>query len=869
VILTFDLSSLKSSLECVEFLSQKGITISHKLGARLLALNSAHVQFSPVVLEDARPGSALESFLLGTAFIDEARGWKLNSLNELVAGEGVREFLRILPEDDLIKCVSPLEEGKENLLPVRLSRSTELLTPTSISPHSLLSDRKFLEETTLTFLDSDDPALIIASLKKLTRAALLSGKEPLNLFRKAFSREKPEIWKATATTIREMVDQDLGALLEAFLAEGEGEKRKALFRTLLKDSRAKEDALRGEMALQLFLNLQGTKEFFIFLGDNRELLADLMTCYSPYIDELLSRILVAGPRSDADELYQLREFISSIARRDRDVSTRLLREAQKDNPTWQRIMALWMMIPLSPGVKEEQIILSSLIGLMTDTISEPATITMVKALLLKLLPLSLSALTPLYQGLAREFQLFYLEMMDHVYACARAECPLSEAMADILLEELNGTDRAGQRRIIRLKWIREESVQESLKNRIIDHLALVDVMIEEFSAHQEMPEGREILSLAHRMVPDIVPLSLLLLEEKEAAGEDPVDYIQFCARFIYHTAPLPSAPGVREIIAYLDRLTRGESTSAPAAIEGLGLIFSRIREKKTVITRFIQRVIERKALSFESRVKILCNLLMAPHGTPYSRELIESYLLSLLASEELHTTDLSFLLEELNRVLKAGRYLKKEQKLADILAKAIAFKLTQPTIHEIMHTERIIKEPSLFIARYEQSPWTWDEITQALFILLKLFQSVDTPHVTKVRILHLLSHLVRHYCASREEKLSTFYLNEVVLFRVLHEVLPSGREERLFDFVRGMTISLIELVQRGKEEILAHEDFQRFLVKTASFLGGDDAELQREIIKTLILAWRRGSPGAALLLKEARSEEWVSEKLRRLMDLVP
>jgi len=875
VILTFDLSSLKSSIECVEFLAQKGITISHKLGARLLALNSAGIQFSPVVLEDARPSSLLEAFLLNPAFMDEARSGRLAALNEMAATEQIRDYLRFHAEDSMLKCVSPLEEEKENLLPIPAQRTSELLVPTSISPHSLLSDRKFLEETTLTFLDSDDPALIIASLKKLTRAALLSGRDPITLFRTAFSKENPDIWKATASTIREMVDHDLGAHLEAFLAETECDRRKNLFRTIVKDPRTVKDAMWGELIMQLFLNLLGKKEFFFFLADSRETLSRLLPLHPPMLEALLNRVLLSTARFNADELYELREFISAMAFLSPAVGAWLMRNIRKDNPPAVKTLALWLMLPIAQGDDEKEFMLAGLLEILTEPLSSPVLISMQKALLLKYLPRSLMMLTPVYHGLTREFQLFYLEMMEYATMATTKDFELPDEQMELLMMELNGTDKASQRRIMRLRLLRHETIVSRLSAHLLDPLSLVDVIADIFASCRDTQEGEELLSLTARLIPGTILLSLQLLQNKEALGDDRSDYILFIAHFIYHTIPEAQAPGVKESISYLDRLTREEgwTTSSSVAVEGLGLIFSRIREKKTVIARFIQRVVERRALPFETRVRILSNLLLAPHGTPAMREQIESHLLTYLTSGELHTPDLSFLLEELNRILKTGVFIHKTEKLIDILTKAIALKLTQPTIHEIMRTERIIREPSLFLHHYEESPWTWDEITQALFILLKLFTASRSTMAMKERILHLLSHVVRHYCAAREEKLSKFYLNEIVLFRIVREILPAILQQKSPHVMRGhvrrIADSLVEHMQRGNEEILVHQDLQHFLINAASSMETGDAELQREIVKYLFNAWRNGVPGAADVLKKARTENWVPRSLKRLMDTLP
>jgi hypothetical protein len=875
MILTFDLSSLKSSIECVEFLAQKGIGISHKLGARLLALNSAGMQFSPVVLEDARPSSPIEAFLLNPAFMDVVRSGGMAALHEMLNQHKLQECLSFHAEDSLIKCVSPLEEEKETLLPVPYRVSSELLVPTSISPHSLLSDRKFLEETTLIFLDSDDPALIIASLKKLTRAALLSGKDPLTLFRTAFSKENPDIWRATASTIREMVDHDLGTQVEAFLAETECDRRKKLFRTMVKDSRTGNNAMWGELILQIFINLLGTREFFILLGENREPLARLLPLYPSFQEDLVNRILLSTSRFNADELYELREFISSMARLSPVVKARLMKDIQKDNPPSIKTLALWLMLPIAESCGEKEIMLSCLTGLLTEHVSDPVLISMQKALLLKYLPRSLMVLTPIYNALPREFQLFYLEMMEHGCAATAMVQELPDEQMAIMLMELNGTDKASQRRIVRLRLLRNETLVSRLSTHLIDPLSLVDVIADIFASCRDTQEGEELLSLTARLIPETIPLSLQLLQNKEALGDDRSDYILFSAHFIYHTAPEAKSTGVKEIISYLDRLTReeGGASCGSVAIEGLGLIFSRIREKKSVISRFLQRVVERRALPFETRVRILSNLLLAPHATPPTREQIESYLLGYLTSRELHTPDLSFLLEELNRILKTHMAIHKMPELIEILTKAIALKLTQPTIHEIMRTERLVREPSILFQHYEQSPWTWDEITQALFIMLKLFTSSRATVMMKERILHLLSHVVRHYCAAREEKLSTFYLNEIVLFRIIRQILPTvlqqGSPQRLGDHVRRIADAIVELMQRGNEEILANEDLQHFMIIAASSMGSHDAELQREIVKYLFTAWRNGIPGAAGVLKKARDEDWVPPSLKRMMKVVP
>ena len=63
-MLTYDPTGLEGGYRCVEFLKEKGIEISQKLGAKLIYLSEHNIQLTLAALEDCSPKSDEEKFLL-------------------------------------------------------------------------------------------------------------------------------------------------------------------------------------------------------------------------------------------------------------------------------------------------------------------------------------------------------------------------------------------------------------------------------------------------------------------------------------------------------------------------------------------------------------------------------------------------------------------------------------------------------------------------------------------------------------------------------------------------------------------------------------------------------------------------------------
>jgi hypothetical protein len=879
VILTFDPADLKSSFECVEFLQQKGITISQKLGARLLALNIRGIQVSPVILEDAKPGSLIESFLLSRELHGELSADKSIILG-LISRAGLNDSLCHIVENDTLKLVSPFEMEKDEVgqfLPARRETPTQFLSPTSLSPHSIFADRRFLEETTLNFLDSDDPERVIESLKKLVRAALLSSNDPTPLFRTALSMDRPLVWRAAAGIIKEMVDLDLGSRLENLLDERDWEKRKYLWRGFLIDPRAHREPLWGELLMQLLINMIRKKEFGGILMDSIPQISKLLERYPHYMSELVRTILVNYGAFSSEELYHLREFLCLIAREFRPFHDAMLGELKRSAPPASSIILLWLLSPFQLDRDEEELIITLLDGLIREPIKDPTLLTMIKAILLRFVPRSLLLLSSKdrYQSMEREMQLYVLELWEHLVTSGKGPSEPKEALLDIIIFELNSPDPIAQRRILRTKFLQDREILDALRQKVVDSISLIEAAVITSSSQHYVEDRSRLFAFLRELIPGAALICFEMIQKNFDLDEDIsdhisfiCDYVAFCAEDFKHDNEL-----LRDLCTFLNLLSRSEKRYTALAIEGLGTLYARMSSEKRQVSHFVKRVIQSLSLPLEVQIRILCNLYLSRNLTARSRASIEDFLIEKLKTRSLNSSELSFLLEEQNRILNTGAWFTRADEFVDLFSREIALKLTQPTIHEIMRTEALQKEPSRYLTEYENNPWTWDDVAQALFILVKLHNSRRLSSRSSEKIIRLLAHILHHYALAHTRRLSQFFLQEIVLFRILRDILDHLRKEGdEAAILESMVRSIMDLMEKGKdrETIMANEDLQHFLAGACRFIAQerrDDAagELQHLVIHALMRAARGGSEIARRIVLKILHERWLKPELAVLI----
>lgn len=880
MILTFDPSGLKSGYECVDFLKNKGIIISQKLGARLIALNSRKIQITPAVLEDACPGSPLEGLFLSRALTDDDLFHYPHKIRERACEAGVEALLGCVLEEDILKIASPLElETIEEVhagLPVLSQSPSQFLNLTSISPHSILSDRRYMEEMTLNFLDSEDPRVIIESLRKLTRIVLMSGKDPGSLFRKAFAREDMAIWTACASIIKEMINYDIGMNLESFLKEKDFEKRKGAFRIVLNDAIAQPDSFLGEWVLQIVIKSLLNKNSFSLFSDNRAALLRLMKRYPSHLEEFIKNIFSRYYEYSPEELWLLREFLHQVAKEYAELSGILMDELKKNNPGQYKIIITWILSPLALSSGEEACMITILKGLLKENIRDPNLMSMMKTALLRLSPNSLILLSTrdYYSGIERDVRLFILELWEGYMSATRASASQCPDFLEIILTELNGIDLAMQKSILRLKTMQDPEVLRRLKNRVFNSSTMIEAAAFTFVSHQNIDETTYLFRILQELIPDAPGLCFNLLEKKYYLEEEFEDYIPFLAHLITisYSSPGQESALLSRVLEFLNTLSRDKRIHGPMATEAIGVIYSRVAWKKNKVSMFVKRITDQADLPFEVRIKTLSALYLSSNLTARAKTVIEDFFLQILRTRQMRSPDLSYMLEQMNDILNRGRMFSKTDDFVDIFKKEIAFKLTQPTITEIMRSEASSQGPSRFMSQYETNPWKWEDVTEALFILLKMYMDRKSTARRRDKILHLISYLVHHWSisAARKDDASRFFLADIVLFRILRDLIDSVSKEQSPPVSRIMN-SVLTLVGKGREALVMNGDLQHFLVASCRVLDEEEGDtdfpldIRRETIRLLIWASQNNSGTALSILEETLNEGWLGDDSRALV----
>ncbi|MBQ7502275.1 hypothetical protein IJT93_06115 [bacterium] len=228
---TFNPNIYSSAAEALQALRREGVSLNHRLGARVCALGRRLILFSWAFLEEAADSEAFGECL---------RDKRWNSLN-IEDSDTVASVLQPIGavsklEDGILKVYTEDEEiasepGNELALRSEMSGSVApaVLGIADLSGiKGLLWDRQRIEEASLTLLDSEDNTKLVEAFRYLFRAGITCGQDPTGLLITAFKRGKPALSSEVMRQVRDNLDRDLGRALINLLGDDPKKCREAL-----------------------------------------------------------------------------------------------------------------------------------------------------------------------------------------------------------------------------------------------------------------------------------------------------------------------------------------------------------------------------------------------------------------------------------------------------------------------------------------------------------------------------------------------------------------------------------------------------------------------------------------------------------------
>lgn len=228
---TFNPNIYSSAGEALQALRREGVSLNHRLGARVCALGRRLIFFSWAFLEESADSEAFGECL---------RDKRWNSLN-IEDSEAVASVLQPVGavsklEDGILKVYTEDEEiasepGNELALRSEMSGSVApaVLGIADLSGiKGLLWDRQRIEEASLTLLDSEDNTKLVEAFRYLFRAGITCGQDPSGLLITAFKRGKPVLSAEVMRQVRDNLDRDLGRALINLLGDDPQKCREAL-----------------------------------------------------------------------------------------------------------------------------------------------------------------------------------------------------------------------------------------------------------------------------------------------------------------------------------------------------------------------------------------------------------------------------------------------------------------------------------------------------------------------------------------------------------------------------------------------------------------------------------------------------------------
>ena len=275
-MLTYDPTGLEGGYRCVEFLKEKGIDISQKLGAKLIYLSEHNIQLTLAALEDCSPKSDEEKFLLSIKNDSlPTTPEKKSQLKQKISEAG----FNYCEEDGILKILSDVEEPeiteKSEYLPITAISASNLIQQRSISGNSLLNDRKYIETLAFNFLDSEDEEIICENMKKLVRISKMSDQSPKNIFIEAIEKGNKNVWIKTAEVIRDLCDRPFGENLMTFLNNLSDDEN--ISNLLFKMCRNSDNDIRISVLLALIPNITVEEKSLEVILKNREDLIELLS----------------------------------------------------------------------------------------------------------------------------------------------------------------------------------------------------------------------------------------------------------------------------------------------------------------------------------------------------------------------------------------------------------------------------------------------------------------------------------------------------------------------------------------------------------------------------------------------------------------
>ncbi len=785
-MLTYDPTGLEGGYRCVEFLKEKGIEISQKLGAKLIYLSEHNIQLTLAALEDCSPKSDEEKFLLSIKndslpTTPEKKSELKNKISE--AGFNYCE------EDGILKILSDVEEPeiveKNEYLPVTAISASNLIQQRSISGNSLLNDRKYIETLAFNFLDSEDEEVICENMKKLVRISKMSDQSPKNIFIEAIEKGNKNVWIKTSEVIKELCDRPFGENLMTFLNNLSDDEN--ISNLLFRMCRNSDNDLRTSVLLALIPNITVEEKSLEIILKNKE---DLIELLSRDIYSCSKMVKIIPEISREEDPLKVKEFrfllkdlnkIAPIAK----IIEKEIDSGLSDRDTTNMLWFLSAMDGLSSFEKTKYSKLAS----KTIDIEEKSMYMFetLKTVLKNFLPESLEAIENLaddFPKMTQDTKSEIITIWNEIYG--KNEEILPESIANNLKLEINGKDDTITKQILSSNIIDKISKPFEIKNSE----KLLKNAIEIFSADKTGLLKKSMPTRVSELIENSCEMLIEMISKSDSIPS--TDDLEFLSS-LYITELKKGKKFEQNIPMIMRKLSKRGSNAILSEAE----IVHKSGGPKDRAEELIKSAEDLRNIDKFKVVFPLLHLI----DENYSDELITKILdkIEEYTSEEIETI-IDESLKEFKEFVPKGT-----DKILRLFMRKNAMRITMPSMNMKFSLDEETINSSVYLQRYEKEKWSWENCGQSLFVSEAILENKNADQQIKKLASSVILYVLRHWSIESRK----FLLNHNLVFRIIKmcaELQDKKNDLEIQSLISELAPILKKYISNAKDDEYKYND---------------------------------------------------------------
>lgn len=880
---TFDPRSCPSGPACVQALRETfEIRISQRLGARLLALARRRVLLSPALLEAATPGSPLEQALL-----DER--WNSTDTPEAIA-------LLIAPwglavaHDDRIALVTPDEADSPAPTPppdpsraAASPRDVGLAVARPSAPRPMPSrsaeagdppwDDRQLHEATRTLFESEDAAELVEMLRRLFRAALESGLDPVPLLGQALRRDKRPLRLEVGALTRQHLDRETGRALEDLQSEDEARVRDAIHVVMRLPETTRLSALVLPALTPLLSDPRALRQVIATMGQSVHLVAHDPDLSEPFLDALLDQLA----ELESPERFTLTRFILAAQEHWPALPRVLFRRLRTTIDTHAQAWYGNVLARMTLDDSLHEHLVDALVDLYERQGQDVALAERLKATFLFLGARPLERLTERARSIGHGVQRSYLVDLWTTYLAGGHPHPPKTMLAELLANEIAARNRAAILVMIRsstssggrVDLLAEPALRAHLEAQEWLRDAAIGVLLEE-AVHLEEPDDLGALGLLARLGRPAVEAAYERAREEATLDSRAAPY-RF--RVFAHVAALQTAAAWLTEMAeqalgwpFLRRL------ELPVTLSGLGQLgrIPGLSEEAlaTILAQLLPDDPEATVTFAEVRVRAALEMIESPTCTEVIREAVEQRLERVVSAATPTRDLLVAALLGLDALLSRPQAPLRIESIAVTLARMVLQKSREISLDRVLADA--LREETEGQGVRVPTAWSKEDRDLALVTLGKAASHAEAPESLHRMITARLAAFTEDWLDAHERGENLYLHRDTPLWRIMLELADRRPSEHAIEATVRVGLRALEVHRHapGNLALERREEIQRLLghltwlapQEPVAVRGSMSLDIPKTALATLTALATRDNENARTVLEEIVAR--VPERLR-------